>query len=167
MKDGTVFVTKNRKSDDLFSNTLGNLIEYFTGMPYVHVEVWCKGHRYGSVKGGPRKTTTVPNRNGTVFLQPREELTEKQKEAMNEYLERMLSRPYNVFKLVSLALVYPTRWFWNWIGWVPFEKDVFGVVCSVYVDEAYKAAGIDLLPGRSEEYTSPGDFLKSELLEKV
>lgn len=168
MRDGTVFVTKNKDFGDFWANIFGDLVEFFTGQPYVHVEVWCDGNRYGSVSGGPRKSSSVPSRSGHVFLEPKEELSERQVQKMKQYLESKIgSTGYNVFKLVVLALVYPTRWFWKWIGWVPFQWDVFGVICSVYVDEAFIAAGIDVLPRGYEEYSTPGDFLRSTFFQKL
>jgi hypothetical protein len=169
--NGIIFIWKYNSDDSgsVWGNLLGKAITFFTGKPYTHAEIWCEGNRYGSRADGPVKTPRKPGRSGVVWLAPKERLTEKQTESMKEYLDSKLGDKanYNVFKLVVLALVYPTRWFWQWIGWVPFQRDFFGVICSVYVDEAYKAAGIDLLPGKSEEYTAPGDFLSSDKVEKV
>lgn len=167
MKNGTVIVTKYRPSKHFFWNLLSKLIVFFTGMPYTHVEIYCDYYMYGSTLGGPRKTKEIPK--NVIFLEPKIDLTQKQQNFMKRYLESKLGNKgrYNILKLIVLSFVYPTRWFWKWIGWVPFQNDVFGVVCSVYVDEAYKAAGIDLLPKEYEEYTAPGDFFRADKLTKI
>ena len=61
-----------------------------------------------------------------------------------------------------------TKPFWNKIGWCPMAVDaIWGDFCSAAVDTACRFVGIDLLPNRMEEFTSPGDILESELLEEI
>ena len=77
------------------------------------------------------------------------------------------AHPYNFFKLIILAFVYPTRKFWNWINWVPFQAECFGFVCSAYIDWVCKEIDRDLLICENEEYTVPGDIIDSPLLEVI
>jgi hypothetical protein len=104
-----------------------------------------------------------------VTLEPVRELSDAEKRRMEHYLASKLGpgHYYNVFKLCALMVVCFTRRVWNKLGWVPFQNDFFGVICSVYVDEAYKAAGIDLLPNENAEYTVPADFARSAMLQRV
>lgn len=98
----------------------------------------------------------------TIALEPTTPMTHNEKEKMQAYINEMINekRPYNILRLLSLAIVHPTRKFWNWIGWVPFKKEVYGEVCSTFIDKAWEAAGRDILPRAEEELTAPGDFLK-------
>lgn len=169
MKNGTVILGKTRKRED-YGNWLNRFvakaIEYFTGQPYAHVLIILNNTVYESTVGGAQKKEYKEDEykgKYSVYLDPKRDLTEKEIDQMVSYADTTIKEnwPYNYLKLFTLAIVYPTRKFWNKLGWVPFQRDWFGTVCSVYVDQIYKSAGIDLLPEKNEEYTSPGDFLNS------
>jgi len=78
----------------------------------------------------------------------------------------LLYKPDNMPLLLSMWFVYPLRWLWKILKWSPFQNRVFGYICSSFVDACLKAGGVDLLPNRTEYYTTPGDLAKSELLER-
>lgn len=71
---------------------------------------------------------------------------------------------YAYFTLLALLVIYPTRWFWEKIGWRPFSAKFWGRVCSSSVAEAFKKARIDLVPKRAELYESPGEIHDSKCL---
>jgi len=146
--------------DDLFMRA----ICYFTRSEYVHAEVFVNGCTYGmhdTIKRWPHQRPS-----DEVWAM---DLTPEQETAIYEYCERAYQDQirYNIPKVVALAVVYPTRWIWRKLGWVPFDAYVHGAVCSELVDEAYKAAGIDLLPNDHEGYTAPVDFTRSPLLQRL
>jgi hypothetical protein len=173
--DGTIFLWKrsNKKFD-----IVGRAIEYFTGSPYTHVAVFLRGSTFESTIWTPKgefwPKSGIKQTGGFVHgycvkLKPVKSLTSTEVDKMLLFSKMQMDnrRPYNILKLVVLALVYPTRWFWNKINWVPFQADFFGEVCSTFVDQVYKAAKRDLFPERGEEATVPGDFVKTNQLEIV
>jgi hypothetical protein len=93
-----------------------------------------------------------------------EQLTRIYEYVENAFIEK---RRYNTPKLVAMAVIYNTRFIWRLLGWVPFSAAVFGSVCSVFVDRAFLAADIDLLPGEREGYTAPCDLAWSNKLRRV
>ena len=169
MKNGTVILFHHDSIPHSLGRLVGRLIGFFTGSDYVHAAVWFKGCTWESAFSGPCRKPGLPAAEHLLYLEPRRELGPAESRKMGSYLESKLGPGvvYNLFKLLSLILVYPTRRVWKRIGWVPFQNDFFGVICSVYVDEAFKAAGIDLLPDCYAEYTAPGDFEHSDLLQQV
>jgi|GEM_PF-2893066 len=79
-------------------------------------------------------------------------------------------RMYNFLLTFFDMIIYPTRWFWQKVGWIPFSKRYLGANCSSLVDEIVTAGGIDLWPERVSATTVPGDYpLNSNLVleEKV
>jgi len=169
LQDGTILLYRAGKG------LIGKAITYFTGMPYAHVAGYVAGFTLESTiwwsgfwwKSGIR--IALGAKQADEYWQPVKELNLEQIMSMQRYFISNINkrRPYNIAKFLVLALVYPTRRFWQKIGWIPFSADYHGDVCSVVWDEAYRAAGIDLFPHRSEEYTAPGDFRKSKLLKQV
>jgi len=73
---------------------------------------------------------------------------------------------YAFATLVGLLAIYPTRWFWDRIGWRPFSAKFWGRVCSSGVAESFKRFGIDLVPKRAELYESPGEIHDSWFLKR-
>ena len=173
MKDIAIILWKYHKQKSFIRTIVSYLITVFTGQSYTHAGIYFKGSLYQSTvlknKNGVMKSEYNPADNEfTTSLVFRIPLNMAQHNALKDTLNTKLVEhlPYNYLKLFVLMLVYPTRWFWNKIGWVPFQSEFFGNVCSVFVDSTFKDIGIDLLPDNNEEYTAPGDFLKSKLLEE-
>lgn len=162
------------KSSKWYRTLVSKLICFFTNSNYTHSAIYLNGYLYESTvmngQNGAMKTKGLPpaERNCIVL-----EFKKPVNPADIEHLEYALNRrvvekrPYNFFKIFVLAIIYPTRWLWNAIGWVPFQNEAFGYVCSVFVDSALKQFGIDLIPDNNEEYSSPGDILNSDLLKPV
>jgi len=174
MKDGTVLLWKKPVETKGFTGFVCKCITFFTKSDFVHVavisngmmcesSVWKEG---GKLAHGARMIWPVK---ADVYLEPIIDLTEKQSDYLDAYCiyTARKKRPYNVLKLLVLAIVYPTRWFWRLIHWVPFNREMRGEVCSVYVDDAFMFAGIDLFPRHMEGYTVPGDFINCIKLRKL
>lgn len=159
-----------RKNDNIFLDLLGKAIVYFTGYPYTHVGIYYGGNLYEStmwldddkkIRSGIRVTKmgdpkVSPPSFCMVPISMPHSLMVRVGEVLKSYVEE--NRPYNVLKLFALALVWPTRWFWKKIRWVPFHEDVFGCVCSTFVDRVMYKAKWDLFPDDWESYTVPGQF---------
>jgi len=174
MKDALIILWPYRKSEKWYRTMVSKLICFFTNSSYTHAAVYVDGIMYESQvmnkSNGAMRTVGLPYQaRNCRFLKLIEPLSEKKRELLVYNLERkVLSRvPYNFMKIAVLMFVYPTKRFWNWIGWVPFGNEVYGYVCSTFVDTAFKEIGVDLLGNNSEEYTSPGDFMSSYLLETI
>jgi hypothetical protein len=166
MNNGAIFLWEHDKKK---FNLADRAITFFTGSPYVHVAVYLDGYTYDSgivwkpFYSGIRKWQSYPTGNLLIkTLLPKIPLATLEMVKMKMFAENSIKRhfPYNILKLLVLAIVYPTRKFWTWINWVPFQADFFGEVCSEFIDEVYTAGGRDLFPGRSEQATVPGDFAK-------
>jgi hypothetical protein len=173
MKDGSILLWEGH--GDLVSKA----IMYFTNSPYTHVAVYVGGWTFDSTiwnggkwwqlwkwRSGIRKTWGTLGGASRVRV-PKKPLTQMDAGRLLIMADAMESYhfPYNIPKLLILALVYPTRWFWEKINWVPFQADVFGEVCSEFVDEVFKSAGMDLFPNKTEQDTVPGDFANCSALE--
>ena len=147
------------------------VVHFFTGSWYYHAALWIDGMQYEDAayfspdgvwhEGAMRHS--VPHPGGDHFVLV-DGMTNEQERKVRTWCEQHLYAQYNFPKLVGMAIIYPFRWFFKLIGWVPFSRAVFGYICSEYVDRAFKTAGIDLLPGAREGYTAPGDLAKSKLL---
>lgn len=163
-----------QKSDKWYHTLVSRLICFFTNSNYTHAAIGIGKTLYESTvmshKNGALKSVGFPPKSrNCVYLEFKLPLPDKEIKQIKALLEQKVveKRPYNFMKIAVLTFVYPTRRFWRWLNWVPFQNEVFGSVCSVFVDENFKQIGIDLLPGENEEYTAPGDFLKSKLLTSV
>jgi len=130
------------------------------GFPYTHiaycldlsdpndpivVEAWWNGVRHGKFS-----EVHTP---GTEFAVYSVQVTGKQKEKIEEFLQRQLGKPYDWlgilgFPLRSLKLERKDRWF-----------------CSELVFTAFKQAGVALLKNTHPSEVSPRLFLKSPLLQ--
>jgi len=137
-----------------------------TRSPFTHVRIMFGGkcyHSYAWWHSGTRHLLHGFGYGAPVaerVLEPIVPMDNQERRLMREYIGQsmLFDEPYNFLSLVSLAIVYPTRWFWRWIGKVPFSADVLGKVCSTKVDHIWKRAGRDLFPDDLEDYTVPGDF---------
>lgn len=141
------------------SNIVSKAIRYFTESQWEHVAIYVRGNTYEQTWPGVRKT---PGQNPATLVMIPPQISESDETRMIVWLEDQAAKKvrYNWMKLVVLAIVYPLRWFFNKIGWVPFQAALFGEVCSTFVDQALRVAGVDLFPERGEEATVPGDYAR-------
>jgi len=168
-----ILLWKYHKHDDWFRDLVARAIVYFTGYDYTHVAVQLLANTYdstvwrdkkGKLRSGIRVTSGLPDDPlPYIALVPRSEIIPtdiipRMGDTIRCYLKA--DRPYNIFKLLVLAVVWPTRWFWKKINWVPFDHEVFGEVCSVFIDEVFYKSRWDLFPEDREGYTVPGQFLR-------
>lgn len=157
MKDGTIMLRCVKES----SGFGPKLIAWWTGMPQYHVMIYFCGQTYGMSGKG------VVVKNGisgaSERWEPVKEMTNAQRDRMGAFLwwtakwERGKWR-YNFLKFAALFFVYPTRRFWNWIGWMPFQSDLYGEHCATYVAYAWWAAGKTIVPGLWIDLVVPGDL---------
>lgn len=143
-----------------FTMFVNKCICFSTGSDYWHTAIVIdgikreSGHPYGAKKSLYQhyKSKYIDVQTLTV--------TEDQAQKMIDYADTKLRQNlrYNHYKLIMLAIFYPTRIIWDKIKWVPFSNDYFGMVCSVFVREILLAGGIDPIPHRYKELTAPGDF---------
>ncbi len=142
-----------------FSAFVNKCIGFFTSSDCWHNSIILGEWRYES--GHPRgasKTKSIPTHR---FIDTFSfEVTEEQFKAMKDYAESTLTDNlrYNYYKLLILALCWPTRWFWNKLQWVPFSNNFFGEVCSVYIREILLRGDIDWFPKIYKEITVPKLF---------
>lgn len=161
---------KRERYKTWYERFVGLAIVFFTGKDFVHAVIYFDGKTYESTvwkegkewKNGIRVTDGILN--ADEFLTPKRSLTVEETVAMRAFLNwvQWINYKYNFLKLLALSLVYPTRWFWNLIGWVPFSNQVFGGVCSEFIDEVYDFITWDIIPNQNKEYTCPGDIWESE-----
>jgi uncharacterized protein YycO len=139
------------------NDLLGKCIKYFTDSEWAHVALYVGGYTFEETFPGAIKTLGEKSAQRILC----HDTTLSQENKMYDWCMEAVSRhmAYNVFRLVALAFVYPLRWFFNKLNWVPFRARIFGEVCSTFVDSAFKAGGIDLFPERGEAATVPGDFI--------
>lgn len=174
MSELAIPVWKYHKKDNWFRDLVSRSIVYFTGYEYTHVGIYFRGKLYestlwedekGKLRSGIRITDIgdpqVDPPPDLCMVPWRLELTKDRMDRIAKVLDQYVSggRPYNFLKLVVLAFVWPTRWFWKKIRWVPFNHEVFGEVCSGFVDEVMYKARWDLFPEEWEGYTVPGQYL--------
>lgn len=178
MKDGTVLlVPYDPNEKNPIYKLVGWVIKKITKEDFTHTAIFFNGKYYDdtlifkglNIKSGVR-SLDAPDYPVGKTLEYVGELTPEQFVRMQSYLIFYANEPihYSILKLVTLSFVYPTKWFWDLIGWVPFSKFLFGEVCSTFVAEAWKFAGVDLFKGiEQDELVSPGDFLRSTLLKEI
>lgn len=168
MRDGSIILVKGADSGDFFQRLVNKAIEFFTKSPYVHVKVYFEGKTRELTVPKYVETDGYHIDSSMTVYEPYRDLTEEERRRANYWLSNHKQDHYNYFKLVILALVYPTRHLWRAIGWFPFSnRYVWGDVCSGFADDFYRhGLGIDLFPDDPESYTSPGDFTDSWFLVK-
>jgi len=174
LKDGTIFLVAYRPTTFIY-NIVGKVIKFITKSNFTHSGIYMNGKYYDDtlsidktgIHSGVRVSDTWDYPEDAV-LEYTQTLAPDQIKLMEAFLIFYSRKriPYSILKLVSLAIVYPTRFFWNWIGWVPFENSL-REVCSTAVDDCYQFAGIDLLPDQRPELVAPGDFQSSKLLKRI
>jgi hypothetical protein len=152
-------------------NWIGRIIQWRTKSPWTHVAVYIKwpddrGCTYEFDALGARSTAGLKHCDEIrVPIRPVEiwEAFE-----IDRYFRGCI-RWHNIYAyatILALLVIYPTRWFWERIGWRPFSAKFWGRVCSSSVAEAFKRAGIDLVPKRAELYESPGEIQDSWFLKR-
>jgi len=182
MKDGTVFLQHNQKWGQWYANIITWLITKMKVKgPFIHTQVFLKGWVYeytinsGSVaQKRLRSTGAGTDGKDDMVLEPVTDLTEDQVNKMIAWWELQVDKKYKyaVAKLLIQLLLGWTRPFWSlmyrWFGLELMKNNAFwGEHCSAAVDEGYKAAGIDLFPGESEQYTTPSAFAKCAFFNKL
>lgn len=174
MSDLRIVIWPFKKSKKWYRTLVSKLICFFTDSNYTHSAIAIDGIVYESTvmnnQNGAMRTVGLPYpARNCIHLKFKVPLPKKEIELLEYNLNRKVieKRPYNFMKILVLMFVYPTKKFWNWIGWVPFQNEVYGSVCSVFVDVAFKEIGIDLIFTHNEEYTAPVDILHSSLLELI
>jgi len=166
-------VWRYHKQADWFWDSVSRAIVYFTGMEYVHVGIYYMNRLYESTvwrnSAGKLRTGIRVTEKGDKRVTPPDlcmvpwsfELTKERMDrigcVLSQYVES--DRSYNILKLLVLAIVWPTRWIWKKLKWVPFNHEVFGEVCSGFVDEVMLKSQWDLFPDAWEGYTVPGKFV--------
>lgn len=156
MKNGTILLFRMPEKPTLVQKA----IAYFTGKPWTHAAIFHDGYVYEALLKGVTRTF-YPE--WAIHNKPEERwdpVSSQERRRMQVYLETgvNLQWKYNVLKLLVLAIVYPTRWVWKRIGWVPFDWWVFGEICSGLVDKAWLAEGVDIIRKQRAGYTAPGDL---------
>ncbi|WP_456459700.1 YiiX/YebB-like N1pC/P60 family cysteine hydrolase [Desulfurobacterium sp.] len=109
------------------------------------VEAWWNGVRQGKFSD-----VHTP---GTEFAVYSIQVTEEQKEKIEEFLQRQLGKPYDWLGILG----FPLR------NWKLESKDRW--FCSELVFTAFKQAGVELLKNTHPSEVSPRLFLKSPLLQ--
>lgn len=169
--NGTILLYKFKKSNNFWNNITGKLIVFFTNSNFVHTAIYLNNKTYEETiwkennkwKSGVKVTEGL--KYADTYLQPIKSLSRCEVFAMIKIIENFYeTKRYNFLKLISLSLVYPFKWFFKKINWIPFNSYLFGEICSVMPDELYKDMGIDLFPGEREGYTVPGMYIDSKLL---
>ncbi len=178
MKNGTIYCWESKPTEKGILKIVSDVIAYITKSKYTHVAVVLNDNVYESTirklpgdflpHNGVQKTTLGYDMPDEVW-EPIRDLTDPEVIHMVDYAEACISLkiPYSIMKLIILAIVYPTRPFWNKLGWFPFESQLKGEVCSEFVDQDFKAANIELIPNRMEEFTAPVDVINSGFFKKV
>lgn len=178
MTNGTLYLWKHDPQGGLVPRWVGRIITLVTRMPYTHVAIYLRGQIYDKTvwREGPRwrsglRTALTHSElveAGVEVWEPRFTLSGSQSYAMQRFVEfKYGTRPYNVFKLVALVVIYPLRRLFARLQWVPFSNEIFGEVCSTMPDEAFLFAEVDILPNDHHGYTAPGDFVRSGQFERV
>ncbi len=184
MKDIRValWVHRDEKRKFRLTDIVPKAIKFFTHSEYTHSAWYINGYLYESTVWKSKSGKNVHGSRKTkwpddwpmgsfapeVWLYPIN-ITDNQVAGIQRYCEQSLKdhMPYNFALLVIFLLVMPFRWFWNKIGWVPFSHQVYGEVCSTYVDEAAKLNDLDLLPWLEDSMAVPVDFLSSPELQRT
>ena len=133
---------------------------FFTRSEYWHTSIVIGNIKYESGHPNGVKKSVYYHDYSKYIDVDTYQATEYQANKMIDYAEKALKDNirYNHYKLIVLALCYPTRFIWDRIKWVPFQNNYFGMVCSVFVREILLAGNIDFMPDRYKELTAPADF---------
>jgi hypothetical protein len=144
---------------------VGQTICGVTGEDYSHAKMYLLGLTFertlwwGGLWWRSGIRVSIGELHADLYGYPRVPFTAEQVKGMLRYWLRELDArtPYNVPKLFGMYLAVK-------LGWrVPFQAWALGDICSPTVDKAVKAGGLDMLPGRGEQATTPGGLALSPL----
>jgi len=170
MKNGTILLWKYKKSKGLI-DFVSRLIVFFTNFPYVHVSIFLDGktYEYTVWKDGKKTKTGIRITNGLreadEYREPTFDLSAHEVFTMIKYAEWLKPHKYSVLKLLVLSVIYPARWLFKKIKWVPFDNFIFGDVCSVLPAEMYEFIGRDIFPYDPAGITVPGMWAETQYFE--
>lgn len=173
--DGTVFLQHNRKWPKWYENFMTKWIVRASKSPFIHGQVMLNGVVYestfpvGVTKGRKPNDLLYYGDKVLTFSRPPEEghpeLTEIEVNKMTEYFEYRIKRkvPYATFKLIFYLMFRWTKPLWDKLNWYPFADDFkYGEFCFAIIENAFKHAGIDIAPGKSEEDSIAPNFIGSK-----
>jgi hypothetical protein len=141
---------------------VNRLICMLTVSKFWHTAIILDGVKYESGHPfGAKKSYNIPYQDKYHDIE-NIVVTNEQLHNMITYAENKLieNLRYNHYKLILLSILYPTRFIWDRIKWVPFQNDYFGMVCSVFAREILLAGDINYCPKRYKEITAPRDMHK-------
>lgn len=184
--NGTIFIMHRRKSSVWYVNLISWLITMMPERgPFTHVQGYLNGWLYeytfiGDKIHCARKTEGIKyatkNREaGDLVREPIRDLTEEEVHKMVEWWEYQIEQgyQYGLFKLIIQLLfgivLRPFAILLYRLFGIEIMKSnkVWGEHCSASWDEAFKAAGIDLFPRHSEQYTTPAAFAYCDFFKTI
>lgn len=186
MKNGTIFIMHRRKSTVWYVNLISWLITKMSvAGPFTHVQGYLDGWLYeytfiGDKVHHARKTEGISHATnnkdaGDLVREPIRDLTDEEVHMMVEWWEYQIEQEYKygtaklIIQLVLGLLLRPFAiLIYRLFGWeIMASNKVWGEHCSASWDEDFKAAGIDLFPNHSEQYTTPAAFAYSDFFKTV
>jgi hypothetical protein len=159
MKNGTIGLDRVPIKGATF---LQKTIYFFTAKPYYHAKLYFENATWEETTPGAIRTPGYVK--ASEYWEPTEDMTLAETERGRLFLQVTNGMgirhrwPYNFLLTFVLFIVYPTRWFWNWIKWVPFSSKLLGLNCSAYCDKFWRYAGRDIRPKWQETLSAPGDL---------
>lgn len=169
-KNGTIALLAYKKPDKppkgiaaKFFDLVLKVITLVTKSRYFHIYIYLEGYWYESThpNGAKKSELDLKTSKYLQLREPKFDYTKEQVSDMIAFGENAIANKigYNYVKLLMMSWIYPMRRFFNWLGWTPFSCNaIWGMVCSVFVDELVKFGGTDLFKKQSEELTSPREF---------
>ena len=159
MRDGTILLYKVPEKHATF---IQKAIRYFTKKPYHHVAVYFDGSTLEEGTRGYAHTLGINI--ASEYWEPETEMSDMECARARAFVMIVDGEgirhhwPYNYLLTFIMFVVYPTRWFWNKIKWVPFSSTLLGANCSSFVDKFWKYVGRDIKPKWMEALSVPGDL---------
>jgi len=171
-KNGTIVLIGNRRWGTKLANIVTGFIVKATKSNYIHIKRYLNGYWYESSypTGAGKTTETFITNDLNLVREPIEDLTDEEVEKMIEFGEKAITDKikYNLFKLIALYVILPTRKFWDFIGWVPFSNNnIFGTVCSVFDAEMVAYSGRIEFEGQDVEMRTPADYEKTDIYRDI
>lgn len=159
-RDGTLLLYR---VPDKGADLLAKAIRFFTGKPYSHAALFCYGATWEENEKGANRTPGL--KQASEYWEPDVSMTSEELERGKIFLWVTTGMgirhrwPYNFLLTFIEFIVYPTRWFWNKIGWVPFAGHLLGANCSAYCDLFWRYSGRDIRSQWLEMLSAPGDLV--------